>query len=233
MTGLKRRSRARGLTLIEVLISMAILAMIAVLIYADFDSLAHAKKVETIRGDRARQARSGILRISRELSGSFLSMHTPSNLALQIRTTAFVGQQSSPFDRLDFSSFSHRRVESNSHESDQCEIGYFASVDPDVEGKMDLVRREQTPADMDPKRGGVVNVLVEDIETFDVRYLDPVTSQWLETWDSMQPSGQFNRMPLSVRITLTLKNAPPGLDPVYTTKVILPMQQPLSFGIPR
>ncbi len=229
----RRRSRARGLTLIEVLVSMAILSMIAVLIYADFDSLGHAKKVETIRGDRARQARSGMLRISRELSGAFLSMHNPANLALQVRMTAFVGQNSSPFDRLDFASFSHKRVEANAHESDQAEIGYFASPDPDVEGKMDLVRREQTPMDMDPKKGGAVNVLVEDIESFDIRYLDPTTNQWTETWDTLQPTGQFNRMPLEVRITLTLKNAPSGLDPVYTTKVMMPMQQPLSFGIPR
>lgn len=212
---------------------MAILAMIAILIYADFDSLGRARKMEGMRGDRSRQARGAILRISRELQGSFLSMHNPQNLSLQTRTTAFVGQQGSPFDRLDFSAFAHRRVQANARESDQCEVGYFVSADPDVEGKMDLVRREQTPADMDPKRGGVVNVLVEDVESFDVRYLDPITNQWFETWDTTQTTAQLNRLPLEVRVTLTIKNAPPGLDPVYTTKVMIPMQQPLSFGIPR
>jgi general secretion pathway protein J len=227
----RRRAAERGLTLIEILVSMSVLAMIAVLIYADFDSLAHARKVEGMRGDRARQARSAMLRISRELSGAFLSMHNPQNLALQTRMTAFVGQSSTPFDRLDFSAFAHRRVSANAHESDQAEIGYFASPDPSVDGKFDLVRREQTPADLEPKRGGVVNVLVEDVESFDVRFLDAETNQWIETWDTMQVTSQPNRLPIEVRVTLTLKNAPPGLDPVYTTKFGIPIRNPLSFGI--
>lgn len=230
---IRQRRRARGLTLIEVVVSMAILAMIAVLIWADFDSLGHAKKVEGMRGDRARQARSGMLRMSRELTGAFLSMHNPQNLALQTRLSAFIGQQGSMYDRLDFMSFAHRRVEANARESDQAEIGYFTAPDPDVEGKMDLVRREQTPADMDPKRGGVVNVLIEDVENLDFRFLDPITNQWLETWDTTQTTGQLNRLPLAVKITITLKNAPPGLDPVYSTNVMIPIRNPLSFGIPQ
>jgi general secretion pathway protein J len=227
------RASSSGLTLIEILVSMSVLAMIAVLIYADFDSLGRAKRVEGIRGDRARQARGAMLRMSRELSGAFLSMHNPANLSLQTRLTAFVGQSSSQYDRIDFSSFAHRRVDANSKESDQAEIGYFVAADPAVEGKMDLVRREQTPADSDPKRGGTVNVLVEDVESFDVRYYDPITNQWLESWDTTQTTGQPNRVPLEVRLTVTLKNVPSGLDPVYTTKVALPIRNPLSFGIPK
>ncbi len=207
--------------------------MIGVLLYGTFDSLNHGKKAENIRGDRARQGREAILRMTRELSSAFLSVHNPQNPGLQTRVVAFIGQNGAPFDRIDFQAFAHRRLEANSHESDQAEVGYFASPDPDVEGKMDLVRREQTPADIDPKRGGVVNVLCEDIESFDLRYLDPQTSQWLETWDTTQATGQMNRLPLEIRITLTLAHVPVGLQSTYTTKFMLPMQNPLSFGIPQ
>ncbi len=230
---MRNRSRSRGLTLVEVLVALAVLTMIGVLLYGVFDSLAHGKKAESIRGERAREGRSAVLRITREMQSAFLSMHNPGNVALQTRVVAFIGQNAQPFDRLDFQAFAHRRVEAKSHESDQAEIGYFASPDPNVDEKMDLVRREQTPADMDAKRGGVVNVLCEDIESFDVRYLDPQTSQWLEAWDTTQALGQQGRLPLEVRLTLTLKHVPAGLQSTYTTKFMMPMQMPLTFGIPQ
>lgn len=225
------RSSSRGLTLVEVLVALAILAMIGVLLYGSFDSMSHAKRAEGIRGERAREGRSAVLRMSRELSSAYLSLHFPQNMSLLTRTTAFVGQNGSRFDRLDFAAFAHRRVEAESKESDQAEIGYFVVSDPDKPEKMDLVRREQTPIDMDPKRGGVINVLAENVESFDVRYLDVTTGQWLETWDTTQTTGQLLRLPLEVRIILVLKDVPPGVEPMYTTKVTLPIQKPLSFGI--
>ncbi len=212
---------------------MAVLAMIGVLLYGTFDSLAHGKKAEGIRGDRARQGRSAVLRMTREIQSAYLSMHNPSNPSLQTRVVAFIGQNGNPYDRLDFQAFAHRRIEANSHESDQAEIGYFAAPDPSVEGKMDLVRREQTPVDMDAKRGGIVNVLCEDIESFDIRYLDAQTSAWIETWDTTQALGQQNRLPFEMRVTIVMKHVPAGVDATYTTKFMLPMQAPLTFGIPQ
>ncbi len=49
---------------------------------------------------------------------------------------------------------------------------------------MDLVRREQTPIDIDPKQGGVVNVLAENVELFDLKYLDAATGSGQDTWDT-------------------------------------------------
>jgi general secretion pathway protein J len=221
------------MTLLEVLVSLAILAMIALLIYGAFDSMNRGKKGEAMRADRARQGREAVLRMTRELSSTFLSMHTPQNIALVTRVTAFIGETSIPFDRLDFAAFAHRRLLKDVKESDQCEVGYFAAQDPDVPDKWDFVRREQTPIDMDPKRGGVVNVLAENVTAFDVRYLDPMTGLWTESWDTRTTSGQFNRLPVELRITLTLKGIPPQDSSVFTTKMMMPMLQPLSFGIPR
>jgi general secretion pathway protein J len=233
MTRRTIRARARGMTLLEIMVSVAILGMIAILIYGAFDSLSRGKKGEGIRTDRARQGRQALARIARDVQSAFLSLHQPQNVALQTRVTAFIGQHSTPYDRLDFAAFAHRRFEANAKESDQAEVGYFVSPDPEKEGKMDLVRREQTPIDLDPKRGGVVNVVAEDVESFSLKYLDPTTGMWTETWDTTQALMQQNRMPLSVRINLVLKGVPNGTPSTFTTKVMLPMQQPLSFGISR
>lgn len=226
-----RHAHARGMTLLEILVSLGIMSMIALLIYGAFDSLSRGRRGEALRADRARQGRDAVERITRELQSAFLSLHTPTNQALVTRTTGLYGQSSARFDRVDFTSFAHRRIVQGARESDQTEIGYFVVPDPEVDGKMDLVRRAQAPIDYDFKKGGVVNVLAEDVEKFDVRYLDPMTGQWLDTWDSTQMMMQFNRLPLEVRVELELKpvrNTPPFR---YVTKVMMPMQQPLKFGI--
>jgi general secretion pathway protein J len=160
------------MTLLEVLVSLGVLAMISLLIYGAFDSLSRGRKGEAMRVDRARQGRDAIDRITHEIQGAFLSMHNPQSAALITRQTAFIGTNGSAFDRLDFASFAHVRVEKEAKESDQSEIGYFVVKDPEKDEKMDLVRREQAPPDFDPKRGGTVNVLAEDVELFDIRYLD-------------------------------------------------------------
>ena len=228
-----RRPSTRGMTLLEILVSISILAVIGLLIYGAFDSMSRGRKGEAMRADRAHQGRDAVARIVREIQSAFLSLHNPQSPALITRTTAFVGQSGSPFDRLDFAAFAHRRFERDAKESDQCEIGYFVVRDPDVVDKMDLVRREQTPIDIDPKRGGITNVLAEDVEEFDVTYLDPATARWLEQWDTTQVNGQSGRLPLEVKITLVLKGVPRGPSYRFTTRVMLPMQTPLSFGIPR
>lgn len=231
--GHRQRRGERGMTLLEVLVSLGVLAMISLLIYGALDSLSRGRKGEAMRVDRARQGRDAIDRMTHEIQSAFLSMHNPTAMALITRQTAFLGTSSANFDRLDFTSFAHRRVEKEAKESDQCEIGYFVVKDPDHDDKMDLVRREQAPPDYEPKKGGVVNVVAEDVELFDIRYLDPLTGQWIETWDTLQLTGQLNRLPLEVKITLVFKPIKDSVPPRFVTKFMLPMQQPLSFGIPR
>jgi len=53
---------------------------------------------EARRADRAREGRLAILRITRELSTAFLSLHAPQNTALVTRVTAFIGTGSPTYD---------------------------------------------------------------------------------------------------------------------------------------
>lgn len=231
---MRRRARAaaRGMTLLEVLLSVTILAMVAMLIFGAFDSMSRGRKGEAMRSERARQGRAAVARVARELQSAYLSMHAPANQALVTRTTAFIAKGSSQFDRVDFASFAHRRFERDAKESDQAEVGYFVVKDPNAD-KYDLVRREQTPLDMEPQKGGVVNVVAEDVEEFHLKYLDATTGLWQERWDSTQVNAQLGRLPLEVQVTLVLKGVPGGSPYTYTTRVMIPIQQPLTFGVPR
>jgi general secretion pathway protein J len=215
------------------MVAVAILAMVAVLTYGAFDGLSRGKKNLGRLNDRYHQGRAALARITQEISSAFLSMHQPQTEAQVRRLTIFAGSNGSPADRLDFTSFSHRRLVKDSHESDQNEISYFGSPDPNVSGKTDLARREAIMIDLEPKRGGEVNVLAEDIESFELRYLDATTGMWTDTWDSSQSTGQPGRLPFEIKITLTLKGGADGKPVTFTTKVAMPMQAPLSFAIPR
>jgi general secretion pathway protein J len=221
------------MTMIEVVVAIGILAMVGVLIHGVIDSLSRGKKGEGVRAERVHEGREALQRIVRDFSSAYISMHVPTVQALQTEKTAFVGRHSGQFDRVDFAAFAHRRTDRDSHESDQAEVGYFVVADPDVPDKMDLVRREQTPIDIEPLKGGISDLVAEDVSTFELRYLEPMTGQWVETWDSTQVTGQPNRIPLAVRIKLVLKGVGQGSPYSYTTKVFLPIQQPLSFGIPK
>ena len=175
-------------------------------------------------------------RIARELSSAYISGHEPIDPSLKVQHTAFVSTQGTPADRLDFNSFAYRRLDRDVHESDQAEISYFGSTDPDQNGVTDLARRVSPILDLEPKTGGRVDVLATDIDLFDLEYLDPLTGLWEETWDTTSAIAQENRLPLQVRIILVLnggrrKSKSDGQDTIrLVTKVPIQMPRPLTFA---
>lgn len=227
------RARARGLTLLEILVSIAILAMVSVVLYGAFDGLARNKTGLSRMNDRYHTGRGVMRRLAEELSAAFISLHVPINQSLTVRKTAFVVKDSTPGDRLDMTTFSHRRVVANSRECDQAEISYFAAGDPAVSGKTDLVRREAAMIDLEPNKGGTTMVIAEDIDLFDVRLLDPVSGLWTDSWDTTQAIGQPNRLPAQVRVTLVLRGGPGGKTIKFEEKVPLQMLDALSFANPK
>lgn len=231
-----RRARSRGFTLIEVLISIAILAAITSLLFGAFSALKRSKDGLSRVQDRQREGRLAMARITRELQSAYLSAHIPLNQALLVQKTIFKSERGTPADRLDFTAFANRRLDRDSHVSDQCELSYFGSSNPDGSGTTDLVRRVDTELDLEPTKGGKVEVLATDIDLFDLQYLDATTGQWQENWDTTQTTGQPDRLPLQVRVILVLNGgARSGSDRSrgtvrLVTKVGLNMLQPLTFA---
>jgi general secretion pathway protein J len=232
----RRRIRSRGFTLLEVLISIAILAFITSLLFGAFSSLKRSKDGISRVQDRQREARLAMARITRELQSAYLSAHVPLNQALAIQKTIFKGEHGSPADRVDFTAFANQRLDRNSHVSDQCELSYYGSPNPDGSNTTDLVRRIDTEMDLDPTKGGKIEVLASDIDLFDLQFLDAQTGQWQESWDTTQTTGQPDRLPLQVRVILVLNGgervaADRGRQTIrLVTKVGLNMLQPLTFA---
>ena len=231
--------RASGFTLVELLMAVAILAGVAMLIYSAFSGMKRSKEGIERVADRYREGRLAMRRLATELQSAYVSMHVPIDPNLMVVRTAFVGRKGSPADRLDFNAFANRRLDRDSHESDQCELSYFGSTDPDPHhgGVVDLARRISKRPDLDPQKGGRVDVLATDIDLFDLKYLDPLSGNWQDTWSTKDAIGQPNRLPLQVRVALVLNGgrrteswrAPETIK--FLTKIPLAMQSPLTFAI--
>lgn len=232
-----RRASESGFTLIELLIATGVLAAICMLIYSAFAGMRSSKEgVERI-DDRYHEGREALRRITRELASAYISLHRPLDPVLLQVKTAFIGTRGTPADRLDFNSFSNRRFDKNSHESDQCELSYFGASDPKQSGVTDLVRRISPKLDLKPDKGGRVEVLATDIDLFKLKYLDPLTGMWAETWDSTDTVTHTNQLPIYVHVKLVLNGGRRSMigrgqgTLRFETKIPIQMYQPLSFGI--
>jgi general secretion pathway protein J len=231
------RSAAAGFTLLELLVAISILALISLLLYEAFDGLQRTKDGVTRLSDRYHEGRGAIQRMAYELSSAYLSLHAPPDQNLVAMRTAFIGTRSSPAGRVDFDSFCHRRYDKDVKESDQAEISYFGSPNPDGSGQVDLGRRMSARLDLEPAHGGKVEVLATDIDLLEFNYLDAATGLWTDKWDSTQALGQHNQLPLQIRILLVLRDgvrssADRSRQPLrFITKVALAIRDPLTFGV--
>jgi general secretion pathway protein J len=229
MTPSMRRGAVRAFTLLEVLVAVGIITLIGTLIYGAFHGMARSRDNIQHAADRYQQGRSALTHMSQELGSAFISGHVPPDQNLVVRQTVFIGADRGNGDRVDFTAFAHRQLRRDGHESDQAEISYFLSNNPD--GGLDLVRRVDKHIDTEPQQGGIVEVLADHVESFDIRYMDPVTNEWQDTWDSTQPSGQLGRLPTQVWITLVLAGGPGGQPVKFETKARVFMQDPLMWAV--
>lgn len=224
------RVRARqGMTIIEVMVSIVILAMIMAMVWGGFSQT--AKNQKRIEGelDRAHAIRVALERITRELSAAFVSAQFSSNSsAQQTVKTAFVGADRGSGDRLDFTSFSHRKLFRDAHESDQNELGYFLTTDPEDSSRKVLARREDNRIDVDPLKGGKIEVFLDRVKDLNFRYYDPENNEWQDTWDTTQASGEPNRLPSQVEIKLDVEDLN---NPTRTLTYVTRANIPIRFGL--
>jgi general secretion pathway protein J len=83
---------------------------------------------------------------------------------------------------------------------------------------------------MDPGKGGVINILVEDVQRLDIEYFDPLTKEWSGEWDTTQAAGQPWRLPMQVRITLVINGGPGGRPITLRSRVSPAIQTALEFA---
>lgn len=222
------RKRA-GVTLVEVIVAVAILGTVGITVYGGFAQTSTNKRRVEAELDRYHAIRVTMNRMVRELSMAYMSEQRNPNPALQFHITSFIGTDSGFGDRVDFNSMGHTRIYRNARESDQNELSYFITDDPSGDGTKALARRVQPRVDERPGEGGRVEIMVSDVAGFELEYLDPVSNEWVQSWDST--NLQLNRLPSQVKILLTVPDPQdPGEEITFGTRSTLQMTWALNHA---
>jgi general secretion pathway protein J len=227
----RRIERARGMTMVEVLVAMAILAMMTVSVWSSFAATTKAMDEVGKIQDRYAGVRSALNRMASEISMAYLSFN---RLSTETRHfTLFEGRADFDKDNLTFSNFAHLRMRMHANESDQGVIQYFVADDAENGKRQHLYRREtrrlmgDLPEDLENFEAGYV--LLEDIKSLDFEYWDYINQEWLEEWQTTSRSAQPDRLPQRVKITIGIEDED-GEEEFFTTQTVLFMQEKIDFS---
>jgi len=212
-----RKRSARGFTLMEVMIAVAITAFLGGMIAVAFNTGTKAKEVVEGDAERYRMLRAAMDRMAREIGSAYVSDRYDSKRYRDQndRPTNFIGER----DRLLFTSLAHERLYTDAKESDQMVVEYQvkSSQARESRGRNDLMRREN-PVVHDEKmdRGGTEEVLYEGAKRVEFRYWDPDRKDWVDTWDTRRLEMK-TKLPSRVKIELIALDEN-GKEVRYTTQ---------------
>lgn len=246
----------RGMTLMEVMLSIGIVVVMATIGWATVEDAFEINDALSINDNTLRGARVSMDRLRRELQLAYLTPHrlgfqnnqgaqagqtnpfaqagaaanTPEVITEPTYVTVFVGEDRDP-DTLWFATLGHQRLYRNSAECDQAEVtvwGERANRDQGV-GSV-LYHRESPRIDGEPDEQGRVWPLAYNVRTFNLRYLDNVSNEWFEEWDTRAAETPY-RLPRAVQVGLVLM-APDPDDATRTIDMPFMTTVPLMYADP-
>jgi len=221
-------TRARGFTLVEVTIAVAITAVIGLTVAGSFRRAADARELAEAQDERFTGARLALSRMAREVTEAFLSEHYDRK-RFRERLTVFRGKDSGERDELLFATMTHARLRRDAKESDQAVVEYRLDSDSQRPGELALFRREKARIDDEPDRGGSRAVVLEHVKGFDAQYWDWKRQEWVREWDSATVERQ-GTLPTRVRLRVKLA-MPDGKERTFETQARIAIIRPLDFGM--
>jgi general secretion pathway protein J len=225
---MRLRQNAAGFTLIEVMVAVAILAMVMTLTWSSFTDTIHTKNTIEAQAGRYRTVRIALERLSRDVSMAFLSQNE--DTSQPERRTLFVGKRKTDVDELRFSYFGHQRLYQDANECDTSQLSYYGVHDRDDGRKVNLIRREtRRLANLRPEDApGEGDILCDDVVRLQLDYWDARDKQWREEWSTTSADGQPDRLPSKIKITLTVHDER-GKEVPFQTVARIALSEPLNL----
>ncbi len=159
----------RGLTLIEIMIALAITAIVMSVVYGSLRTAGASLQTLSVRNQLYRTTHALLEEMSHELASAYLSSNMPP-LNGRAKTYFFVEDKESydmPQDSLFFTTLGHALSVDARGESDQSEVCYWARYSPKREELILLKREDVTLDDLTCRD--------ESLEEWDERYGEPPT----------------------------------------------------------
>ena len=205
-----------GFTLIEVLVSMAVLAMIMASVWQGTKQSLDSKERVEKRDAIFQGGRVALRKIADDISMAFLiKSPTERNTTAAVTGTAtaevqtrprpitfFIGEDRGERDEVRFTTLSNIRLFKNAKQSDQAKVSYSAQSDPEDSQVINLVRTFSPYLDEQNNVEGSSYVVAENIQEFSVEYYDLRKQEWGRTWNT-ETIDWKGRLPRAVRITLS------------------------------
>jgi prepilin-type N-terminal cleavage/methylation domain-containing protein len=250
-------SNRAGFTIVEVMISIAVLASLTAVTWVSIANMYRTRDVVEARSLRHQQVRVTLDRMSSELASAYIAgpelggkdipgeefqaVNDAEDMALRLQERVEFGM-SGRDDRINFTTLAHTRTQPGERSSYHAEIGYFVRPGEREDGRIvdQLVRRQDTTLDDDIERGGIIYVMLPEVEDIEFEYWDPgpvrvgtfeemAEGRWVDEWDTSRREFA-GRLPTRMRIRLVL---PPGpfstRNEVFTTQVELTTTEVLEF----
>lgn len=228
MKWLPTSRNSKGFTLLEMLIAIAIVAMVMLVSYQVTSRMLRTKKRIETRQELFHSARVGLEKMVQDISMAFLlkgKAHLGDDQGSDQLKTVFKGDEND----LYFVSMSHLRLFSTSYESETAEVGYKIEKDPDGGDGYVLMRRESKFIDRNPEEGGRWIVIADRVKKIELEYYDDKKNEWQTSWNS--ETEQNDRLPEAVRIRLALQHPTrEGEEIPFTTVARIGMyENPIDF----
>jgi len=202
MTMRSPKQTQHGFTLVEIMLALALMALLTSILWGTLAQTAKVKKRIEQAQDRTHTVRVALMRMSREIEMAYVAFEATGT---QERRTMFSGTSHNDFDELRFSWFGHLRFRADQAEGDTALVTYFSQPDPDDSMLTNLMRRETRRLEAkDPKLiPGETYILCPAISRLKFAYYDYKQKDWREEWDTTTADG-MTYLPTQVRIALTV-----------------------------
>ena len=224
-----RSARTRGFTLLEILIAIAIFAVLATMVYSAFNAV--ISKNNAIKAGTAvfEMGKTCLSRISNDLTGLYVIRYPeyqppdfddPRDPYGILAEKDFVGSTS--FPELRFASTAHLPI-AGSTDAGLAQIHYYVTDSEDSETGY-VLKRGDTPFPYDIDEDEIEDtqndpVLCEDVESLAFTFYDAEGNAY-ETWDSDAERNRY-ATPRAVKIELAIKSEKAAHR--FATRVTLPV----------
>lgn len=222
---MQRLRNNRGFTLLELLLAMAMAAILSVTLYATLNTAIKARRTAQATAEAARTGMIAMDLICHDLESVVRPASTADASALNVKLTlngpfqgVHKGGAGSESDDLLFTTIANEPTadpnDPLAEGAREVEVYISTEVNPPA-----LVRRVNRNVLAPAQQNGDVEILCRNIRGFAVQYFDGQT--WQTDWDSTQVGDV---LPFAVRVTLTLN------DP---NNAVLPNGQPAVRTVTR